>query len=316
MYNNAFSSHGKNMKSMIRDSVNPAILVLSLMLLEPTITYGGEIFRWIDEDGTVHMTDSLASIPPKYRDQSVKRTLEAASDAEVKPTRPLTAADGNTEGFSSNRRHYELPFHAYEGSARRIIIPVTFNDSVTARLLLDTGAPGLTISPKLADRVGLINERDGNLLVMTGGIGGAVPAMLAIVDTVNVGEARAEFLPAIITDIPSDEFEGLVGMDFMANYRISIDNEQNIISFDELAPQTDRPGGHDEVWWRSHFRKLSKLQNEWREFLNEAANSNLTSSETDRILKIVRNQTDEAGRIYRKLETYARDKAVPLAWRH
>ncbi|HTY64312.1 MAG TPA: retropepsin-like aspartic protease [Acidobacteriota bacterium] len=241
--------------------------------------------------------------------------LETPVEPEGRPEIQRPTASESTRGTSSNLKRIEVPFRAFEGSARRIIIPVTFNDSVTANLLLDTGAPGLTISPKLADRLGLINEQDGNLRIMTGGIGGTVPAMLAVVDAVSVGEAHAEFLPAVITEIPSEEFEGLVGMDFMANYRISIDNEKNVLAFDELPPQIERPGGHDEIWWRSNFREFSRLKDEWKEYQKEIATANLASSEADRIVKIVKTQSSEADRIYRKLESYAREKAVPVTWR-
>jgi hypothetical protein len=304
------------MSPMIRASFKYSVIALLLLLsLNLPLSSGGEIYKWIDEDGTVHMTDNPASIPIQYRNQMVKKTLEAPIEPNVEAAPLKSSRNGYEENAVSTLKRVELPFQAFEGSARRIIIPVTFNNSVTVHLLLDTGAPGLVITPNLANRLGLINERDGNLRVMAGGIGGSVPAMLAIVDSVNVGDAHGEFLPATITDISSDEYEGLVGMDFMANYRISIDNNNHTIAFDELPPRFDRPGGHDETWWRSHFRSFLKLKEEWSEYLKEALTANLTSSETDKVLKTVKSQSNEADRIYRKLESYAREKEVPIAWR-
>jgi hypothetical protein len=292
----------------------PAILLL--LALQTITVSGGDIYKWIDKDGTVHMTDNPASIPPEYQNQLVKKTIQPAPESEINPEPTRKAGGENTTGTSSSLKHIQLTFNAFEGSARRIIIPVTFNNSVTANLLLDTGAPGLTISPKIADRLGLIKEEYGNLRIMTGGIGSMVPAMLAIVDTVSVGDARADFLPATITPIPSDAFEGLVGMDFMASYRISIDNDNHVLTFDELPPQTERPGGHDEAWWRSHFRGFSKLRDDWDDYLKEVTKTFMTSSEADKVLRVVRSQSTEADRIYRQLESYAREKAVPIAWRH
>jgi hypothetical protein len=305
------------MKSSLSDSISIAVpAFLILLALQVTSVSSGEIYRWKDKAGTVHMTDNLASIPPEYRNQLIKRTIQTAPESEVNPEIAKRASGESPAAASSNLKHIELTFRAFEGSARRIIIPVTFNNSVTAPLLLDTGAPGLTISPKLADRLGLINEEDQNLLIMTGGIGGSAPAMLAIVERVNVGDAYAEFLPATITEIPSDAFEGLVGMDFMANYRIGIDNDKHVITFDELPLQSDRPGGHDESWWRSHFRSLLNLRDAWNDYLKEVSNTHMTSSEADKVLRIVKGQSSEANKIYRKLESYAREKAVPIAWRH
>jgi hypothetical protein len=171
------------------------------------------------------------------------------------------------------------------------------------------------ISPELAGRLGFLDEQNGGLQVVTGGIGGSVPAILAVVDTVRVGDAYAEFLPAIITKIPSNKFEGLVGMDFLVNYRISIDSNNSVIALDELPPQLDRPGGHDEAWWRSNFQNFSNLKTEWGNYLNNLAQLDMTSSERERRIKIAKNQYDEADKLYRKLERYARDNTVPIQWR-
>jgi hypothetical protein len=305
------------MQQIFNKAVHNSLFLAFFLLLafHMLCCFGGEIFKWVDEEGTVHMTDSLSNIPPQYRDQVVKKTLENANETPEDPDSLRNAPERNTAGFAFDLKRFEVPFRAFEGASRRIIIPATLNESVTAHLLLDTGAPGLTISPNLANRLGLLNEQDGNLLIRTGGIGGSIPAFLVVVDTVRVGEALSEFLPAVITQIPSDDFEGLVGMDFMANYKISIDNNSHVVAFDELPPQPEKPGGHDEAWWRSIFRTIAKLREEWRDYLDEVSRARLTSSETDRILKAVKNQCIEADKIYRKLESYARDKAVPIAWR-
>ncbi len=261
------------------------------------------------------MTDSLSNIPPQNRNQFEKKTLQMSTESDKRSGFTKSAVNENAEPAVLSLKRFEVPYQAFEGRSRRIIIPVTFNESVTARLLLDTGSPGLMISPKLATQLGLLNEQYGNLQVMAKGIGGSIPAILAVVDTVQVGEARAEFLPATITQIPSNEFEGLVGMDLLANYRISIDNNNNVVYFDELPPRIDRPGGHDETWWRSNFQNFSTLKAKWNDYLEKAENTNFTSSETDRILGIIKKQYDLADKLYRRLERFARDNAVPIAWR-
>jgi len=151
---------------------------------------------------------------------------------------------------------------------------------------------------------------------MTGGIGGATPATLAVVDSVRVGDARSEFLPATITSMPSDEFEGLVGMDFMANYKVSIDVEKSLLAFDELPPQNSRPGGHDESWWRSNFERFVSLRDEWARIIEIIDGESVSSSEKEKRLKLAKEQLAAAENLCRKLERYARDNAVPTVWRH
>jgi hypothetical protein len=297
------------MKPSFNQPLRLSVFVLFIIFIS-VLSLGGELYKWKDEDGVVHMTDTLSQVPPQYRNQVEKRTLETATHTDYRMN-----AGASSDRALGNLKHFEVPYQAYEGTSRRIIIPVTLNESVTAHLLLDTGSPGLMISPDLASRLGFLDEQDGGLMVMTGGLGGTVPAVLAIVDTVRVGEASADFLPATITKIPSNEFEGLVGMDFIANYRISIDGNNSVMAFDELPLQPDRPGGHDEGWWRSNFQKFSGLRTEWSSYLNNLYKEDMTSSEREKRTKIAKYQYEEADKLYRKLERYARDNNVPSQWR-
>ncbi len=279
----------------------------------PVFSPGQSLYKWVDDEGTVHMTDALSQVPPKYRDQVQKKKLESAPQVapDVYPIPPNRKTDGSPAGL----KHFEIPYQPYEGASRRIIIPVTLNESITARLLLDTGCPGLMLSPKLASRLGLPNEPHEGLKILTGGIGGTAPATLAVVDQVRIGEAISEFTPATISEIPSEEFEGLVGMDFLANYKVSIDTNGNVVAFNELPPQSDRPGGHDERWWRSNFQRISSLKNEWARYLDKLKADDTVSHEKERRLKIAGDQYEEAEKLYRKLERFARDHSVPMDWR-
>jgi hypothetical protein len=304
-------SRGQRRKQMTNISfIQPAFVLFLFLVFQPVFSSAGDLYKWADDEGVVHMTDTLSQVPPQYRDQVDRKTLQITTQPDTKAESQRSSGDAG-----ANLKHFEVPYQAFEGTSRRIIIPVTFNESVSARLLLDTGSPGLMISPELADRLGLLDEQGGNLYVLTGGIGGSVPAILAVVDSVRVGDARAEFLPATITQMPSGEFEGLVGMDFMANYKIGIDTANSILVFYELPPQVDRPGGHDEAWWRHNFQTFDGLKAKWGNYLQNLEKKDMTSSEKERQLKIARNQYDQADQLCRKLERYARDNAVPVQWR-
>ena len=292
-----------------------SIFLLSLILFCPVLLTSGELYKWVDEEGIVHMTDTLSQVPPQYRDQADKRNLQRTFQPERKREFPGSSSTPISEKAATNLKHFEVPYRAFEGTSRRIIIPVTFNESVSANLLLDTGSPGLMISPKLAGRLGLLDDKSGSLFVIASGIGGAVPAILSVVDTVRVGEAQAEFLPATIAQVPSDDFEGLVGMDFLANYRIGIDINNSILVLDELPPQPNRPGGHDEAWWRANFQNFAKLKAEWGDYLDNLGKEAMTSSEMEKRIQIAKSQYEEAEKLCRRLERYARDNAVPMQWR-
>jgi hypothetical protein len=104
-------------------------------------------------------------------------------------------------------------------------------------------------------------------------------------------------------------------MDFLANYRIGIDTTNNVLVFFELPPKPEKPGGHDEVWWRHHFQRFTNAKAEWSDYLESIEKANLSTSATDKFSKFAKSQCEEADKLIRKLEIYARDNAVPITWR-
>ena len=114
---------------------------------------------------------------------------------------------------------------------RHIIVPVTFNDSVTGNLVLDTGAGQTMISKRIANDLRLYTTGAGTRI----GIGGAVSVSTATLDAVRVGDADVKNLRVSIHDIPFNAFEeGLLGMDFLGRFQMSLDIEKRVLI---LAPR-------------------------------------------------------------------------------
>ena len=55
-------------------------------------SFGAKFYKWVDEEGTVYMTDDVSQIPPQYRDQ-----VEEKNNSQ-EPARPdkNQAPPGNT----------------------------------------------------------------------------------------------------------------------------------------------------------------------------------------------------------------------------
>lgn len=303
--------------TMVKKLLYVSSIFLSLLLLlpyHPVLSKAGELYKWVDEKG-VHFTDSLSRVPPKYRNQveTLKLKKEAKPDEKSDPQDKNTAAPDEPPTVELKR--FEVPYKAFEGTSRRIIIPVTFNKSITVPMLLDTGAPGMLISPNLADQLGLFDKQDGILLTSAGGIGGEVPAILTIIDTVSVSGASARFIPTTIAPMFAGDSEGLVGMDFMVNYNISIDTRKNVVTFEKLPSQSDMPGGHDETWWRYNFRNFSSMRTAWKNYLDKLKRVSLKTSRTKRLITFAEWQYNEANKLHSKLEQYATWNSVPTHWR-
>ncbi len=157
-----------------------------------------------------------------------------------------------------------IPYEAWEGTARRILIPVTLNGSVTVKMALDTGAHSTIISYAVAERLGALREGDGVLATAAAGIGGRTSALLIVLDSLSVGEARTEFVPATVTRPISDGFAGLVGMDFIAGYAVEIDTQQHLLILTEQPTGPEMPGGHDQTWWRLTYKQFGGQPAAWK----------------------------------------------------
>ena len=67
-----------------------------------------------------------------------------------------------------------------------MIVPVTLNRTLTANLLLDTGASMTMISRRIASSLPLYPTRSG----LISGIGGTVVAQIVRLDSIEVGDAE------------------------------------------------------------------------------------------------------------------------------
>jgi hypothetical protein len=61
-------------------------LGLMIFLWVPLLSSGGEVYKWEDEKGTVHLTDDPANIPEKYADQI--KTITVPDKYEEPSLRP------------------------------------------------------------------------------------------------------------------------------------------------------------------------------------------------------------------------------------
>ena len=284
-----------------------------------------DIYEWTDEKGVKHYSNTEAGVPEKYRNKS--NTVEFKGNYNVGSEPDYNYyenADEIINTFQETGQVYKIPFTAYEGGARRIIVPVTINSTVTAQLAIDTGSPGMIISEGLAKKLGLYENDSGMLMSVASGIGGQVAVMRTIIDKVQMGGATENFVPAIITSSMSNAFEGLIGMDFMANYSISIDNVNNIMILQQNPVGSDLPAGHSKNWWRKSFAEFRSYQKEWqriKDLINDwERKSRLNIDMTDNDVKKLKNlaiwQYQESSKLLQRLERYAQQNNVPQNWRN
>lgn len=245
--------------------------------------------------------DEPGSIPP---------VAPPAPMVEPAPTAAVTA------------RH-EIMYEPYEGSVQRIIINVTLNGRVQARLAVDTGAHQTIIFPRLAQRLGFLNDTSVGVKTLSGGIGGSVPAVAVIIDTIRVGDVEQPFFPAKIVPAVSSAFEGLIGMDFLSLFVMHVDPLHHLLILEDVAPTSAQYGQRNEQWWRANFKEFADLRRGWRDYAEDLSktieSSNITAGggiEDERLmLDFARNQVLEAERMFNRLNRRAIEYLVPMNWR-
>jgi len=130
-----------------------------------------------------------------------------------------------------------LPLLLDPSHLRGLGLPVTINGQ-KSKLLLDTGAGGITVNRKLAARAGVQRMVD----VRIGGIGdkGDAKGYAAYADSIRIGNLEFRNCPVEVIDKRSvaDE-EGLIGADVFQRFLIEIDFPDRKL---RLSPLPARPG--------------------------------------------------------------------------
>jgi hypothetical protein len=105
----------------------------------------------------------------------------------------------------------------------KVIVSVTFNDSIAANLLLDTGASRTMISTRTARDLRLHSTGSGRGY----GIGGYVTVSTGRIDSVKIGDAEMRNMLVMVHDFsPDPSYEGLLGFDFLNQFHMSLDMQK------------------------------------------------------------------------------------------
>ena len=76
-----------------------AVAAASLLFLSPPGTSRADIYQWKDDQGTLHFTDDVSTIPPPFRKKATQLIREAPS--VISPSRTSPPPDGQEAGHST-----------------------------------------------------------------------------------------------------------------------------------------------------------------------------------------------------------------------
>jgi predicted aspartyl protease len=129
----------------------------------------------------------------------------------------------------------EVHFEMAPPNDAAILVPVKINGKGPYRFVLDTGATFTCIDTKLVEELKLPEWRGGlGVAVITPGEGSV---RLVSIDSLEVGDAKATKLQACTIDLQQMQkmgldAKGLVGLNFLKSYRMSIDFERRMLKLE------------------------------------------------------------------------------------
>jgi len=279
------------------------------------------MYHWVDENGQHNYSNSQQDIPAEIRNKNNEYTPDTSSITISSDHNKSTKSVAESVSNAPSKNSISIPYTAKEGTANRVIIDVTFNGQVTVPMLVDTGSPGLVISNNLADLLNLSNQEGERLVVFISGVGGRKIATKTIIDKLTMGEITEDFIPAIIvSDISSNHYQGLIGMDVLSKYTMTIDPTQHKLVANLIPSAQNLPAGRNRSWWQANFKEFGFYKEYWKEQERLIGKSNppyarLSSSEQKRLKSVILQQKNIATVLYDKLERYARFNSVPRHWR-
>jgi clan AA aspartic protease (TIGR02281 family) len=263
----------------------------------------GEVYKWVDEKGTIHFADDLSNIPERFRAEAVKRDTPGESygpEVKDKPARPASITrTTQPEGIEINLlRQHEL-----------MVAEVILNDRLKQHFVVDTGASFTLISRQAARELDLrIDETTPFIPIFT--VSSLIFTPLVTLKSLRVGKVEMENVDALIHDMPSGE--GLLGNSFLSRYRVILDSylgKMTIYSTEGIS-SPDRPGGYERGYWTGQFRFyiriLDDLKNAKKQYERKGASSEL--NRVNNAIRYFENRLDE-------LERKASSAGVPRNWR-
>jgi len=116
-----------------------------------------------------------------------------------------------------------------------IVVSTVLNKSVTAAMIVDTGASLTVISEDVLGRLGInaLDLKQSIELVVADG--SRVSAKFIVLDSVKIGDTEAKNVEAaVMKGKPSEGVDGLLGMSFLSNFSFSIDVERQKLIFSSV----------------------------------------------------------------------------------
>jgi clan AA aspartic protease (TIGR02281 family) len=199
-------------RSIIGSSVGA--LLAGYVALTPAAV-SGEMYRWVDEQGRVHLSDT----PPKAKGalQEFKVYQQSLPGQVPEPNGPALGAPGKAKTTPTR-------------PGGTVVVDVLLNRRLTAPMLLDTGADFTVLTRQVAKDLRL-SSLDRLPTQEFNTAGGTVRLPIARLQSLRVGTAEALDVEVAI-DIQGHMPMGLLGMTFLRHFKVTVDHQRGQVTFE------------------------------------------------------------------------------------
>jgi Aspartyl protease/Domain of unknown function (DUF4124) len=285
-----------------------------------------DIYRWVDAQGQVHVTDDRSQVPPGAT-VTVQPSRARKSAAGPTPAAPASAPTAASAPPASKRpvsrvlavepedgqpRPGRTHILRFQKASHEISLNVTLADRAQCEFKVDTGASLNTVPAWVVRELGIEIDDDTPRISLVGISGKPALVPLIVMPVVRVGDVAVENVEMAVLDTMS---EGLLGMPFFNHFQVQIDPAQGELRLTEidLSKVDGVYGGMGEEAWKQRFRqlhdRLAMIQRA-REQVPEESET-VASNYLDKLDKMeaaTQHELDE-------LEDRAQAAGVPPNWR-
>lgn len=209
---------------------------LGAVVLLATTAVSAEIFHYTDDRGRKIYVDRQSQIPIQYREQVKIRKEESQTlSAAERERRQKILGDLETQkGAKGEIASIEAEMAKLEqkanvtGNSVRVPVEIRYlTRTVTANLIVDTGASRTIVHRNVARRMGVTPKPSGQARV----VGGArLPLGIMSTDALSFGPVTREGMQlAVISPTESMDYDGLLGMDVLGSVKYEIDMERKVV---------------------------------------------------------------------------------------
>jgi clan AA aspartic protease (TIGR02281 family) len=187
------------------------------LFISPLWLNAADYYRWVDQSGVVHFTDNLHNIPETQRSRAGRIESNEPPRSQPPPVAPLPSKAS-------------IPF---EKQGQVVIVEATLNKKTAVKFVVDTGASYTMISSAVAKELDIDTEQNPKTAPFQTA-NGIIQAPLVNLESIAVGGIEILNLTAAVHDaIPDAKVAGLLGLNFLSNFRIDIDTQKGVLHLEK-----------------------------------------------------------------------------------